>query len=107
MGTGSGACPPVSRVTGQDILPLAGEGSPVLPASEAPAVHPPHPALPAEESSGSLWDAAVGLTPAAGGRLGDRWALSAVPEGSPYRAGAAAAARLRGLHTMDPAVGGA
>lgn len=58
---------------------MAGEGSPVLPASEAPAVRPPHPALPAEKSSGSSWDAAVGLTPAVGGRLGDRWALSAVP----------------------------
>lgn len=56
-------------VTGQDILPLAGEGSRVLPASEAPA----------EKSSGSSWDAAVGLTPAVGGRLRDRWALSAVP----------------------------
>lgn len=47
--------------------------------SVPPSLRPPHPALPAEKSSGSLWDAAVGLTPAVGGRLGDRWALSAVP----------------------------
>lgn len=74
-----GACPQSLGVTGQDTLPLAGEGSPVLRAPEAPAGHPPPPALPAEKSGGSVWDAAAGLTPAGGGRLGDRWAPSAVP----------------------------